>query len=497
MSFAMKAMLIFAVAIVTEQSRLNTKGAKSEESPLKALVSALLSKNPSSAFAPGPVPQGARSSRASSAQMGDLDGFDMDGMDGWGVFTGKGRQGPNTYKRGKDPAQAGDWGGDPDSRAADTEDVEDDVAVLSNEQFGLTEQLPTPGSTVKGTITEFIDNDFIAKVDIGSKIQGLLRFEKSVAEIQGENLTSVVKIGDTYDFVVEGMSDVKMGEVPSIELSRQRFVSDDIWDEVWTAYEGDQPVKVVVDSGTENGVQATFKGQPVFIPGSHMFPDDNPAEMMGSEVEVKIVEINKEEDPPRIICSRRTALSRTDSVQLGEVVTGVVVTIKPFGAFVDIGGQSALLHISEITCDHAPMVNQVLEPGMTIKCMVIAQDRLKGRMSVSTKRLEMVPGDMITNASKVFEFAEEAAAKYKERMEAERKAREEAAAEILFGLESIFTPNDMSDGNGQLFGASIGSSEKKPAPQSNQEPFDDDAFDAAFAAAADQQEKTFGKAEDE
>jgi small subunit ribosomal protein S1 len=494
MSFAIKSMLIFAAAIVTEQSRLNTKGAKSEESPLKALVSALHSNNPSSAFAPGPVPQGARSSRASSAQMGEIEGFDMDGMDGWGVFSGMGTGIANNYKRGIMTKSGSDWGGNVDSRVDATKEISDDVATLAEEQWGLTEQLPALGSTVKGTVTEFVDNDFIAKVDIGSKIQGLLRFEKSVSEIQGDNMTSVVKIGETYQFVVEGMSDVKMGEVPSIELSRTKFVSDNIWDEVWTAYEGDQTVKVVVDSGSENGVQATFKGQPVFIPGSHMFPDDNPAEMMGTEVEVKIVEINKDEDPPRIICSRRTALSRTDAVQLGEVVTGVVVTIKPFGAFVDIGGQSALLHISEISCDHAPMVNQVLEPGMMIKCMVIAQDRLKGRMSVSTKRLEMVPGDMITNSSKVFEFAEEAAAKYKERMEAERKAREEAAAEILFGLESIFTPNDMTDGNGQLFGTSTGSSVKKPAAQ---EPFDDDAFDAAFAAAADQQEKSFGKAEDE
>ena len=40
---------------------------------------------------------------------------------------------------------------------------------------------------------------------------------------------------------------------------------------------------------------------------------------------------------------------------------------------------------------------------------------------------------------KVFEHAEETAAKYQERLEAERKAREEAAQDVIFGLESVFS----------------------------------------------------------
>ena len=46
---------------------------------------------------------------------------------------------------------------------------------------------------------------------------------------------------------------------------------------------------------------------------------------------------------------------------------------------------------------------------------------------------------MIRDQAKVFDNAEDTAAKYQERIAAERKAREEAAQDVIFGLESVFT----------------------------------------------------------
>ena len=80
--------------------------------------------------------------------------------------------------------------------------------------------------------------------------------------------------------------------------------------------------------------------------------------------------------------------------------------------------------------------------GTTIKCMVISQDKGKGRIALSTKTLEQDPGDMIKNQQKVFDNAEDTAAKYQERIAAERKAREEAAQDVIFGLESVFTDSE-------------------------------------------------------
>jgi len=53
-----------------------------------------------------------------------------------------------------------------------------------------------------------------------------------------------------------------------------------------------------------------------------------------------------------------------DSMQnftLGDVVTGVVSSTKPYGAFLDIGGILGLLHISQITHERLTTVDQVLQ----------------------------------------------------------------------------------------------------------------------------------------
>jgi small subunit ribosomal protein S1 len=43
---------------------------------------------------------------------------------------------------------------------------------------------------------------------------------------------------------------------------------------------------------------------------------------------------------------------KMNGLAVGQVVIGSVRGIKPYGAFIDIGGVSGLLHISEISHDH-------------------------------------------------------------------------------------------------------------------------------------------------
>jgi len=66
--------------------------------------------------------------------------------------------------------------------------------------------------------------------------------------------------------------------------------------------------------------------------------------------------------------------------------------------------------------------------------MIIDHDKVNGRIALSTKTLEPEPGDMMKDPAMVFAKAEETAEKYHQRMEAERKAREEAARDIVLGL---------------------------------------------------------------
>merc|ERR1711957_375759 len=129
----------------------------------------------------------------------------------------------------------------------------------------------------------------------------------------------------------------------------------------------------------------------------------------------------------------------------GDLISGVVLALKPYGAFVQVGGMSGLLHISQISYDRIDDLEKVLAPGDQVKCMIIDHDKVNGRIALSTKTLEPEPGDMLKDPKKVFEMAEQTAAKYHERMEAERVAREEAAKEIGLGLGDSLDDLGMDD----------------------------------------------------
>jgi small subunit ribosomal protein S1 len=52
---------------------------------------------------------------------------------------------------------------------------------------------------------------------------------------------------------------------------------------------------------------------------------------------------------------------------IGSVVTGTVQSLKPYGAFIDIGGINGLLHVSQISHDRVSDISTVLQPGDTLK----------------------------------------------------------------------------------------------------------------------------------
>lgn len=58
---------------------------------------------------------------------------------------------------------------------------------------------------------------------------------------------------------------------------------------------------------------------------------------------------------------RVNSLETMQNFNLGDVVTGVVQSVKPYGAFLDIGGTMGLLHISQITHERLTTVEQVLQ----------------------------------------------------------------------------------------------------------------------------------------
>jgi len=76
------------------------------------------------------------------------------------------------------------------------------------------------------------------------------------------------------------------------------------------------------------------------------------------------------------------------SVQIGDVVTGKVVRLHDFGAFVEVDGETTgLVHISEVHRDFVENIHAYLTEGQEVQVKVLAIKE-DGRIDLSIKRAE-------------------------------------------------------------------------------------------------------------
>ena len=70
-----------------------------------------------------------------------------------------------------------------------------------------------------------------------------------------------------------------------------------------------------------------------------------------------------------------------------------------------------------------------------LQVMIISQDRERGRLALSTRKLEPTPGDMLKDPAIVFARAEDMAAMFRQRVEAAEAAAREEEARLSASVE--------------------------------------------------------------
>ncbi len=293
---------------------------------------------------------------------------------------------------------------------------------------------------VSGVCVEYDKGGCI--VDIGAKASAYLpEAEAALIQGQGDSIENLVALDQDMEFQIISDED----ENGQLLVSIRRIQYRKAWDAVTAMQESDQAFEAEVVAVNRGGAICLVEGLRAFLPGSHLSGMMATEDMIGSKIQLKFLEVNQEAQ--KLVVSNRKALVEQQMADLsrGDIVTGMVKALKPYGAFVEVGGMSGLLHISQISYDRIDDLEKVLQPGMQVKCMIIDHDKVNGRIALSTKTLEPEPGDMLKDPAMVFAKAEETALKYHERMEAERKAREEAARDIVLGLGDSLDDLGVSD----------------------------------------------------
>ena len=284
-------------------------------------------------------------------------------------------------------------------------------------------------SIVQGVAVEYSGSGCL--VDIGAKASAFLPEQEAALVIpDGSSMSDIVPLDQPIEFQIISEED----ENGQLLVSIKRIQYKKAWEIVKQKAADDSVIEAPVIAVNRGGAICLVEGLRAFLPGSHLagqLPDEN---LIGQTLPLKFLEVNTETN--KLVVSNRKAVveQQMEDLSRGDVVSGVVKAIKPYGAFVEVGGMSGLLHISQISYDHISDLERVLQPGMVIKCMIIDHDKVNGRIALATKTLEAEPGDMLKDSAAVFAKAEETAAAYHARMEKEQQAREATARNIVLGL---------------------------------------------------------------
>jgi len=310
---------------------------------------------------------------------------------------------------------------------------EDLMSLYQNFESLLQEnELPTfdAGASVTGTVIS-LDNKGGAYVDVGAK--SLAYLPKQEISMNNMKAEDVLFPGLKREFTVSRSSSV----ASEVQLSIKKMLIPTSWTRVRQMAELDVTLNGKILSHNRGGFLIEVDGLQGFLPFSQMSTNVDKEEVIGKAIPVKFLEVDMENQ--RLVMSNRRAVASSfkKNYKVGDVVVGTVTALKPYGAFVNLGGVNGLLHISQISHDHVTSVKDVMDVGQKLKVMIMSRDQ-NGRVSLSTKRLEPTAGDMLRAPQLVFDKAEEMAARFKE----QARAAEEATRALSSDADQAAAPTE-------------------------------------------------------
>jgi len=276
--------------------------------------------------------------------------------------------------------------GEPDAAPRDDSSGEEDFARMLEES--LEPQTFSGGETVEGVIVS-VGQD-VAFVDVGGKGEATI----DLSELVGPEGEIDVQVGDTVQaVVVSTRGGLKLSHKLARGAATRQALSD--------AFRSGLPVEGRVEKSIKGGYEVRVGGQRAFCPISQMdavFTSD-PSIHEGQAYTFRIMEYK--EGGKDLVVSRRALLEEEARAQAEEVrraavpdavLPGRVVSVRDYGAFVDLGGGvQGLLHVSEMGWSRVSDPAEVVQPGDEITVKVLAVDEEKGKISLSLKQLQADP----------------------------------------------------------------------------------------------------------
>ena len=242
------------------------------------------------------------------------------------------------------------------------------------------------GDILTGTVVSVDDKEII--VDLKYYAEGIIPVEDYSRE-PGFNVKEEVHPGDEVSATVVRKDDGN----GNILLSKVEATDVLAWDKLKELKASGEVLDVVVKGVVNGGAVAYVEGVRGFIPASKLALNyvEDTNEYLNRHIQVQVIDVNKEDK--KLILSAKEILrekaeeerkNKISNIQPGFVTEGLVESLQPYGAFVDLGnGVSGLVHISQICEKRIRKPSEVLAVGDKVKVKVTAVK--DGKLSLSIK----------------------------------------------------------------------------------------------------------------
>jgi len=243
------------------------------------------------------------------------------------------------------------------------------------------------GQLVTGTVVQ-VNNEYVF-VDVGYKSEG---------RIPAEEFDEEPAIGDSVVVLIVN----KEGKGGQVIISKKKADAQSKGSELKKAAEDKTPVEGkfvrVIKGGYEVDLGSDYSG---FCPLSKadIVRTENPESLIGL-VDYFIIEKFHGGSKLKSVVSRRDYLENKikenkekffSTVQIGDVVEGVVKSFTSFGAFIDLGGFDGLLHLNDMSWGHVSRPRDYVKKGEKVQLRLINIDPETKKINLSLKHMQEDP----------------------------------------------------------------------------------------------------------
>lgn len=287
------------------------------------------------------------------------------------------------------PRQFGEF--KPNKRALDAT-IEDEIAAAfaGTDVTAMDADKPmgpkSENGRLKGTIVSIRGKDVFVDIP-GRRSQGRMSLD--------EFEDAKPKVGDAVEVLIERYD----SDDGLLVLTREGAVKQ-VTD--WSSISFGMIVEAKLTGMNKNqtGYQVEVNGIRGFMPLSQadLYRIEKPESLVNSKLKVQVVELDPQER--NLIVSHRAiqeaerqkkAAAFWETIAEGQTHKGVVKSIKPFGAFVDLGGADGLIPIGELSWSRVGTVEEVLQIGQVVEVKIARLDPESRKIGLSLRALSTSP----------------------------------------------------------------------------------------------------------